>query len=85
LESGVEHVLALDAGAAHERLYIDVPPGATQLAVATTSASNVDLYLARVDTPAASAATPTIAVAPARNQAVASAVTGSGNERRCSH
>ncbi|MFN7519871.1 MAG: cytochrome c peroxidase [Lysobacteraceae bacterium] len=80
LESGVEHVLALDAGAAHERLYIDVPPGATQLAVATTSASNVDLYLARVDTPAASAATPTIAVAPARNQAVASAVTGSGNE-----
>jgi alpha-tubulin suppressor-like RCC1 family protein len=80
LESGVDHVLALQAAAAHERLYIDVPPGATQLAVTTTSASNVDLYLARVDTPAASGATPTIAAAPARNQAVASAVTGSGNE-----
>lgn len=80
LESGVDHVLALQAGAAHERLYIDVPPGATQLAVTTTSASNVDLYLARVDAPAASGATPTIAAAPARNLAIASALTGSGNE-----
>ena len=80
LESGVDHALALRAGAAHERLYIDVPSGATQLAVTTTSASNVDLYLARVDTLAASAATPTIATAPARSLAIASAVTGSGNE-----
>ncbi|MCZ8158388.1 MAG: Ig-like domain-containing protein [Rhizobiaceae bacterium] len=80
LESGVGHVLALQAGAAHERLYIDVPPGATQLAVTTTSASNVDLYLARVDAPAASGVTPTIAAAPVRNLAIASAVTGSGNE-----
>jgi len=80
LESGVDHVLALQTGAAHERLYIDVPPGATQLAVTTTSASNIDLYLARIDTQTASAETPTIPAAPARNLAVASAVTGSGNE-----
>ncbi|WP_397608264.1 hypothetical protein [Silanimonas sp.] len=80
LESGVDHRLALQAGAAHERLYIDVPPGTTQLSVTSTSASNVDLYLARVDALSASAATPTIAAAPARNQAVAAALTGSGNE-----
>ena len=80
LNSGADFALSLAASGSHERLYIDVPAGATQLAVTTTSASNVDLYLARVDAPAASSAVPTIGFAPARNLASASATTGSGNE-----
>lgn len=80
LQSGVDHALALAGSAANEGLYIDVPPGLTRLEVTTTSAANVDLYLARVDTPAASSATPTVPAAPARNLASASAVTPSGNE-----
>ena len=44
-----------------EYTFIDVPAGATQLTVTTTSAANVDLYLARVAPPAPSSAIPTIA------------------------
>ncbi|MFN8766708.1 MAG: fibronectin type III domain-containing protein [Lysobacteraceae bacterium] len=80
LQSGIDHGMGLAASAANEGLYIDVPPGLTRLEVTTTSASNVDLHLARVDTPAASSATPTVPTAPARNLAIASAVTPSGNE-----
>jgi len=80
LQSGVDHALALAGSAANEGLYIDVPPGMTRLDVTTTSASNVDLYLARVDAPAANSATPTVPSAPARNLARASATTTSGNE-----
>jgi len=39
LYDGVEHNLAVDAGAAHDRLFIDVPPGASSL---TVSAAAVD-------------------------------------------
>jgi len=35
LYDGVDHQLALDAGQVHDRLFIDVPPGATSLTVAT--------------------------------------------------
>jgi alpha-tubulin suppressor-like RCC1 family protein len=80
LQSGVDYTLALSPATAHERLYIDVPPGAARLDVTTASSSNIDLYLARVDVPVASGATPTIAPAPARNLASLSAVTPSGNE-----
>ncbi|MCZ8114575.1 hypothetical protein [Silanimonas sp.] len=80
LQSGVDHALALAGSAANDALYIDVPPGMTRLDVTTTSASNLDLYLARVDAPAASSATPTVPSAPARNLASASATTPSGNE-----
>jgi hypothetical protein len=80
LHSGVDHRMALAASGSHERLYVDVPPGSTQLQVTTTSASNVNLFLARIDAPAASSAVPSVAAAPARNQAIASATTGSGNE-----
>ena len=80
LQSGLDYAMALAGSAANEGLYIDVPPGLTRLEVTTTSAANVDLYLARVDTPAASSATPTVPAAPARNLASASAVTPSGNE-----
>jgi hypothetical protein len=80
LQSGVDHAMALGVATAHEGLYLDVPPGTTRLDVTTTSGSNIDLHLARVDAPAASAAAPTIPLAPPRNLAVASATTASGNE-----
>ena len=80
LQSGIDYAMGLAPSAANEGLYIDVPPGLTRLEVTTTSAANVDLHLARVDTPAASSATPTVPTAPARNLATASAVTPSGNE-----
>jgi hypothetical protein len=80
LQSGIDHAMALAASAANEGLYIDVPPGTTRLDATTNSATNVDLHLARIDTPAASSATPTVPNAPARNLATASAVTPSGNE-----
>jgi len=80
LQSGLDQAMALAGSAANEGLYIDVPPGTTRLDVTTTSATNVDLHLARIDTPAASGATPTVPNAPARNLANASATTPSGNE-----
>ncbi len=80
LQSGIDHAMALAGSAANEGLYIDVPPGMTRLDATTTSATNVDLHLARIDTPAASSATPSVPNAPARNLATASAVTPTGNE-----
>jgi hypothetical protein len=80
LQSGIDHAMALADSAANEGLYIDVPPGTTRLDATTTSATNVDMYLARIDTPAASSATPSVPSAPARNLASASAVTPTGDE-----
>lgn len=82
LQSGVSRQVVLPAAAnsAHDRLYVDVPAGATQLQVTTTSAANVDLYLARVAAPSPTAAIPVIAASPARNLANATATTVSGNE-----
>lgn len=76
LASGVDHTLRLAAGAAHERMFIDVPAGAQSLTVTSTSAGNIDLYLARP----ATASSPGIDPAPARSSAAASATTGGGNE-----
>jgi subtilisin family serine protease len=80
LSAGVDRPMVLPAGAAQEYAYIDVPAGATQLTVTTTSSANVDLFLARVAPIVPAAAIPTIAAAPARNAATASATTASGNE-----
>jgi len=80
LQSGADHRMALASNGSHETLYIDVPPGSTQLQVTTASTSNVNLFLARMDAPAASSAVPAVAAAPPRNQAIASATTASGNE-----
>ncbi len=80
LSAGVDRSIVLAAGAAQEFAYIDVPAGATQLAVTTSSASNVDLYLARVAPLVPAAAIPSIVAAPARGSATASATTASGNE-----
>ncbi|WP_397606811.1 S8 family serine peptidase [Silanimonas sp.] len=80
MSAGVDRQILLAAGASQEFAYIDVPAGATQLTVTTTSSANVDLYLARVAPIVPAAAIPTIAAAPARNTATASATTTSGNE-----
>lgn len=81
LASGVDHVLALLPGAAHERLFIDVPPGTARLEATTRSADAIDLFLARVPPVTPSGAVPFVAAAPARAAAVASATTPSGSER----
>ncbi|MGL6289460.1 MAG: Calx-beta domain-containing protein, partial [Silanimonas sp.] len=80
MRNGVEHRVGVHSAAGHESLYIDVPPGMASLDASTLSTANIDLYLARVDAPVASGATPTVAAAPPRNLATASAVTPSGNE-----
>lgn len=76
LASGRDQALRLAAGGAHERLYIDVPPGATTLTVATASTSQIDLYVGR----RATLTHPAIEPAPARIDAAASAITAGGNE-----
>jgi subtilisin family serine protease len=80
MSAGVDRAMVLPAGAAQEFAFIDVPAGATQLTVTTTSSANIDLYLARVAPLTPLAAIPTIAAAPARSSATASATTASGNE-----
>lgn len=71
LASGEDKVVRLPAGAAHDRLFIDVPSGATTLAVTARGSEGVDLYLARVPAPVASSAIPAISAAPARSAAAA--------------
>ncbi|MFO0453964.1 MAG: fibronectin type III domain-containing protein [Pseudomonadota bacterium] len=81
LRSGVDYRLDLAANTAHERLYIDVPPGTSALTVTTQSAGEIDVYLARVPPLAASAGIPIVAPAPARAEANASGTGPGGNER----
>jgi len=80
LSADVDRSIVLPVGAAHDYAFIDVPAGATGLTVTTTSAENVDLYLARLAPVDPLAAIPTIAAAPGRGSATASAATPSGNE-----
>jgi len=80
LDGGVERTLRLPAGGSHERLFVDVPAGASELRVTTRSSSDVDLYLARVDIPASTANVPLVPAGPARADALASAATPSGDE-----
>lgn len=80
LSAGVDRSIVLPAGAAQDLAFIDVPAGATQLTVTTTSSANVDLYVARIAPITPSAGIPSITAAPARGSATASAVTTSGNE-----
>ncbi len=77
LVNNVARAVTLPTGASHDKLFFDVPPHATSVEFTTTSASNVDLYVARVASPTG----PTIASAPAwNNQAAFRAATGTGNE-----
>ena len=75
LGSGHSQSMRLLPGAAQDRIFIDVPAGASRLDVQTASSQNVDLYLAP-----APVSSPGIAQAPARAQAAASGVGATGNE-----
>lgn len=87
LGSGAEYAFGLPAGGSHERLFIDVPAGATELRVVSASAANLDLHLARRAFPAPAAGTPEaaapplIAAAPPRGEASHSATGPTGNEQ----
>lgn len=76
LVDGAPRTVGIAGGMAHDRLFIDVPVGASRLMVTTTSAADVDLYLARKALPSG----PGIERAPARDAADAWAATPSGNE-----
>jgi hypothetical protein len=76
LASGTPVTIALAPGATQDRIYIDVPAGATRLVATTTSTRNVDLYLAN----AAVTGAPAIVAAPPRAAAQATAAGASGNE-----
>ncbi|MFN3965765.1 MAG: hypothetical protein ACK4JC_10125 [Silanimonas lenta] len=66
LASGREQRLRLLPGSASERVYVDVPAGATSLSVSARGSEPLQLYLARIDPPAAGSAPPEVAPAPAR-------------------
>jgi hypothetical protein len=63
--------MRLAPGASQDRLFLDVPANASSFTVSTQGTGEVDLYLSRIDPPAASS---TIAPAPARALAAASSV-----------
>lgn len=80
--AAVAHALPLDAdyplalaanGGVHERLYVDVPPGASELRVRASSLRAMTVHLARRPLPSADAAIPSVAVAPARSAAATQA------------
>lgn len=81
LASGFDHAIALPDGVAHERLFIDVPPGSTRLEVSAQSDGFISLYLSRVPAGAPRPETPLIERAPARAEAVASAATPAANQQ----
>jgi subtilisin family serine protease len=62
--------MRLAAGAAQDRLYLDVPPNASSLTVTTAGTGEVDLYLAREAAPTV----PAIAAAPARGMAAGTSI-----------
>ena len=82
LMNGATHRLAIDAGGTHDRLFIDVPPGADSLsveAVGATAAQNNDLSIELVRLGfAAALANPPFAAPPGSAPVVASAAGGDG-------
>lgn len=79
LRTGVAEPLALDAGAAHEGVFIDVPPGASRLDVLVEGLDDVQVFLARTDFTSG----PAIPAAPPRNSALRSML-ATGNNRSLS-
>jgi subtilisin family serine protease len=77
LTPGTARTTSLAPTAAHERLYVDVPPGVTQMTLRTTNGTgSVSLYAARIDQPAG----PVVANAPARGAASHSATAAGANQ-----
>ena len=77
LAPGAARRVSLPAGGAHERLYVDIPPGTTQATFRTQNGTgSVTLYAARVDL----AAGPVVAAAPARGSASHSASAAGANQ-----
>ena len=75
-----DYTLALAAsGGAHERLYVDVPSGATELRVRAISSRAMTLHLARRPLPVADAATPVVSPAPLRSDALAQTTLANGS------
>lgn len=82
LFDGMDHRLAVAAGATHDRLFIDVPPGSTALTVSASTLAgahndNLSLELRRLGF-AAALVDPPFAVAPAGAPVVASDTGGGG-------
>ena len=83
LMDGTTHRLALDSAAIHDRVFIDVPPGASSLTViangaTTTQNNNLKLELSRLDFDD-SLGNPPFATVPGNTPVVASATGSSGN------
>ena len=73
--NGTRH-MRLAAGAAQDRLYLDVPANAASLTVSTAGTGEVDLYVARADAPSS----PVIAPAPPRGAAQATSIHAGATE-----
>ena len=71
LPVGADYTLSLAAGGLHERLYVDVPAGATELRVRAASAQPMTVHLARRPALLPDAAIPAVATAPLRSAAAA--------------
>lgn len=76
LQPGVALPVRLPAGAAEDRLYLDVPANASSMTVTLAGAGEVDVFAAH----AADAGGPVIAPAPAREAAAARSSAAGGND-----
>ena len=63
--------LALPAGAAHDRIVVDVPPGATAMAITTSGTGEIDLYVAKAPSGGTG---PDVGAAPPRGEAQATSI-----------
>ena len=76
LRTGVAEPMALDAGAAHDGVFIDVPPGASRLEVRVEGLDDVEVFLSRTDFTSG----PIVPAAPPRSAALRSML-ATGNDR----
>jgi hypothetical protein len=81
LASGIPHAFSLLPEAPHERLFIDVPPGAARLEVVATSSQQIELFLARSPMPAISGDVPVVLPAPPRAAALVRVREPGGTQR----
>lgn len=84
LMNGISRTIAVDAGQGHDRVFVDVPPGASSLAITSSGADeqqsdNLEIELYRMDFDNAFGASPFAAPADTGSGPVASASGGSGN------